>query len=953
MMNKKFYLTLFCVLAFTLAAAFATAVRPTSASTFDGETYAIRGGNVVTVTGATIQKGTVVIRNGLIEAVGADIPIPGDARVIDASGMMVYPGLFDSHTSYGTRPAPTPASRAGGNDPEQAMMGRMTAPPSTVGLLPEVTVLDQLQITETTFDQQRAAGITTALTAPRAGVFQGQSALINLGTEAAEKLILKAPYSLNVGFTTARGGYPGSLMGVFAFLRQSLLDAQHYRDEWSRYSKSPRGAQRPQVNQSLAALQPVIKGEMPVIFYASSVREIQRAIGLAEEFNIKYMIAGATQSYQIADYLKSKNATVLLALSYPQRQPNLDNPERESLRVLRDRADAPKAAAALHRAGVRFAFNSGTLARPHDYIVNAARAVEAGLPKEEAIKAMTIYPAQIFGLSEQLGSIEQGKIANLIIATGDIFNRETKVRNIFIDGKLLDIKPPEPQRPAGTLAGSGRRGERAAASSPDAAPDAAGGAATGATGATGATAATGERPEAASAPVQARQPRQPAAAEILIRNATIMTASHGTIENGSILIRDGKIAAVGKDVKAPANATVIDATGKYVTPGFVDSHSHTALDDINEGSLSVTAMVRMRDVINDTEINIYRQLAGGMTTIHQLHGSANSIGGQNSIIKLKWGRPVEEMKVSDAPRTIKFALGENPKRSNVNVPQGAPRRFPATRMGVEETIREAFTEGREYIKKWEDYEAAKARGGSPLPPRRDLKLEAIADVLKGKIDIHAHCYRADEIAMLLQLCEEFGIKLRTLQHVLEGYKVAPEVARHGASASILPDWWAYKMEAYDAIPFNAAIMTRHGIVVSIHSDSNEHARRFYQEAAKMMKYGDLTEEEALRLVTLNPAMQIRLDHRIGSIDVGKDADLVIFNGHPFSIYSRPEMTMIEGEIFFDRNEDLKDRDLLVKEKRELIERERRSPQQLQPTQAGAAVIPTLGPDEDDPHPHQR
>ncbi|MCI0663799.1 MAG: amidohydrolase family protein [Acidobacteria bacterium] len=446
--------------------------------------------------------------------------------------------------------------------------------------------------------------------------------------------------------------------------------------------------------------------------------------------------------------------------------------------------------------------------------------------------------------------------------------------------------------------------------------------------------------------------QQPGSNEILIRNATIMTASHGTIENGSILIRNGKIAGVGKDIKAPANARVIDATGMYVTPGFIDSHSHSALDGTNEGSLSVTAMVRMRDVVNNTDINIYRQLAGGMTTIHQLHGSANSIGGQNSIIKLKWGKSVEEMWVSDAPRTIKFALGENPKRSNVNLPQGATRRFPATRMGVEETIREAFTQGREYIKKWEDYEAAKARGENPLSPGRDLKLEAMADVLKGKIDIHSHCYRADEIVMLMRLCEDFGIKVRTLQHVLEGYKVAPEIAKHGASASILPDWWAYKMEAYDAIPFNTAIMTRRGIFVSIHSDSNEHARRFYQEAAKMMKYGDLTEEEALRLVTLNPAIQMRLDHRIGSIDVGKDADLVLFNGHPFSIYSRPEVTMIEGEVYFDRKEDFKRRDLLVKEKRDLIERERRAPQPTQPTLTAPTIIPTLAEEEElDGHPH--
>lgn len=441
--------------------------------------------------------------------------------------------------------------------------------------------------------------------------------------------------------------------------------------------------------------------------------------------------------------------------------------------------------------------------------------------------------------------------------------------------------------------------------------------------------------------------------EILIRNATIMTASHGTIEGGAILIRNGKIAAVGKvaDVKAGANAKIIDATGMYVTPGFIDSHSHTALDGTNEGTLSNTSMVRMGEVVNPTDINIYRQLAGGMTTIHQLHGSANAIGGQNSIIKLKWGKSASEMKVADAPRTVKFALGENPKRSNSPNLPGTTRRFPATRMGVEEVIRESFTQGREYMQQWDAYNLAKKRGEDPLPPRRDLKLEAMADILKGNIDIHSHCYRADEIVMLMRLCEEFGIRVRTLQHTLEGYKVAPEIAKHGASASILPDWWAYKWEAYDAIPFNAAIMTRRGIVVSIHSDSNEHARRFYQEAAKMMKYGDLTEEEALKLVTLNPAIQMRLEKRIGSIDVGKDADLVLFNGHPFSIYSRPEMTMIEGEVFFDRKKDIEMRPLLAKEKKDLIEKERRTPGVAQPTVQQQPVIPTLSEEEIDGHLH--
>lgn len=436
--------------------------------------------------------------------------------------------------------------------------------------------------------------------------------------------------------------------------------------------------------------------------------------------------------------------------------------------------------------------------------------------------------------------------------------------------------------------------------------------------------------------------------EILIRNATIMTASHGTIEGGSILIRGGKIVAVGKNVKAGANAKIIDATGKFVTPGFVDSHSHTALDSVNEGSVSVSAMVKMRDVVNNKDINIYRQLAGGMTTIHPLHGSANAIGGQNTMLKLKWGKSVDEMFVEGAPRTIKFALGENPKRANFRAP-GIPQRYPATRMGVEETIRQAFTEGREYIQKWDAYEAAKKRGEDVIAPRKDIKLEAIADILKGKMDIHSHCYRADEIVMLLNLTTEFGVKVRTLQHVLEGYKVAKEIQAHGASASILPDWWSYKMEAYDAIPYNAALMTRKGVMVAIHSDSNDVARHFYMEAAKMLKYGDLTEEEALRLITLNPATMMRIENRVGSIDVGKDADLVIFNNHPFSVYSHPEITMIEGEIYFDRAKDLEMRDKLATQKKELLDKDKKTPVAPQPT---SAPLPTPTFDVFDDHPHQ-
>ena len=474
---------------FTLAFALALSVvavyapRLNSAAAFDGDAYAIKGGTVVTVTGATIQKGTVIIRKGLIEAVGADIPIPADARVIDATGMTVYPGLIDANTNIGlgaTAPAAAQGGRGGGQpatpgpaNPALAITGQTTpaqSTPTPAGQSPELMASDQLKVTAETFDQQRSAGVTTALVAPREGIYQGQSVLINLGGAEPEKLIVKNSVTLNVSFGSGRGfggggGYPGSLMGVFAFLRQSMLDAQHYKAAWEHYSRNKRGTQRPETDKSLAALQPVIAGALPVAFTANSEREIRRAIGLGEEFGLKFMISGGMQSNQVADLLKQKNLTVLLSLNYPQRPANLEDPESEPLRVLRERADAPKSAAALHKAGVRFAFQSGYLNRPSDYIANAAKAIEAGLPKDEAIKAMTIYPAEIFGVSEQLGSIEKGKIANIVVTSGDLFDRRTQVKHVFVDGKSYEVKPPAPAQ-AGPGGRFGGRGGRPGAESP-------------------------------------------------------------------------------------------------------------------------------------------------------------------------------------------------------------------------------------------------------------------------------------------------------------------------------------------------------------------------------------------------------------------------------------------------------------------------------------------------------
>ncbi len=418
-----------------------------------------------------------------------------------------------------------------------------------------------------------------------------------------------------------------------------------------------------------------------------------------------------------------------------------------------------------------------------------------------------------------------------------------------------------------------------------------------------------------------------AATETLLRNATILTASHGTLTNSDILIRGGKIVAVGANLKAGATARIIDATGKYVMPGIVDCHSHSMLDAINELTYSVTSMVRTQDVLNPTDPDLYRELAGGVTTLNLLHGSGNAIGGLNTVVKIKYGRPMEEFIFPGAMPGIKFALGENPKRTNFPQPAGQ-RRYPATRMGVEEVIRDAFVRARDYRSSWEEYRAALKRGEKNLiAPRRSLELEPLVEVLEGKRYVHAHCYRADEILMLLNLADEFGFKIRTLQHVLEGYKVAPEIARHGAAASIFIDNWGYKMEAYDAIPYAAVILARAGVSVSINSDSDERARRLNIEAAKAMKYGDLTEEEALRMITLNPAQQLGIEVRVGSIDVGKDADLAIWNGHPFSVYSRVETTFIDGEIFFDRQQDLS--------RRVETERERATLEQAEPNRPPA------------------
>ncbi len=398
------------------------------------------------------------------------------------------------------------------------------------------------------------------------------------------------------------------------------------------------------------------------------------------------------------------------------------------------------------------------------------------------------------------------------------------------------------------------------------------------------------------------------AQDLLIRGGTVLTITNGDLPNTDVLIRDGKIVGIGENLQTPEGIRVIDARGRFVMPGILDDHSHMGVDrGINEGSRSVVPEVRIDDVIKHDDPAFVTALAGGVTTIHTMHGSANSIGGQNETIKLKWGRPWEDLVIQDAPRTLKLALGENVRRSSSD----NPTRYPRSRSGVAEVMRESFRRAQNYLADWEVYRAEKAawdragrrsRGLEPLPPKRDLQLEALADALSGELILRVHAYRADEMAMMMEVAEEFGIPPGVFEHALDGYKIAPELARYGWATSVFADSWGYKIEAYEAIPYKMLIHYEHGVRTSINSDSAERVRRLFQEAARAVKYGGVPENECLKMITINAALNLGIDHRVGSLEVGKDGDIAIFSHYPLHTPARVEMTIIEGEVFFDRSQ---------------------------------------------------
>jgi imidazolonepropionase-like amidohydrolase len=785
----------------------------------------------------------------------------------------------------------------------------------------------------------------------------------------------------HAAFETASGfggEYPGSTMGAIALVRQTLLDAR-----WQRDVLAASGArERPEANPALDALQPVIAGTQRLVFDTADELDIGRVIAIGKEFGLSPVIEGNGSEYRVLERLRAARLPVVVPLNFPA-PPEIERPETAlgtSLAELQHWEQAPANPGRLAGAGVSIALTTrGLKDVGKDFWPALRRAVAAGLSEDDALRALTTTPAALAGQSARLGRIAPGQIANLLVADETLFRAENAaVYAVWVDGVRHEVKPLAPVDPRGTwsLAWSDSRGPAKLEISGDgpyeakagdqvakatladnrlllSAPNAWFGGTTGSQPVSlmlradrieglrmledGTTVAiTGRREGAVPAPAAPKPvarievpafagypageyarlapPAQPRV--LVVRDATLWTQGpQGKLEGADLLVRAGRIEAVGPDLAVPEGAEVIDGTGLHVTPGIVDAHSHTAIaGNLNEPSHAVTTEVRIGDVVDPTDINIYRQLAGGVTTAGLLHGSANPMGGQSQTLKWRWGADAEGLKFEGAKPGVKFALGENVRQANWG--DAFTTRYPQSRMGVEQIMLDQFNAARDYGARWDAWKRAK----SGPAPRRDLRLEALLEILRGERVVHIHSYRQDEILMFVRLAQRFGFTVATFQHILEGYKVADALASIDAGASTFSDWWAFKMEVYDAIPYNADIMTEAGVLTGINSDSDEMARRLNAEAGKSRKYGGMDEQVALAMVTLNPAKQLRVDARVGSLEPGKDADFVIWNRHPLSSMARVEQTWIEGRRYFDRREDAQAQLAVVAERERLIEK---------------------------------
>jgi len=937
------------------------------ASPKDGS-YAFTNATIVKDAQNTLQNATMVIRQGKIENIGTNISIPKDAVVIDCKGKFIYPSFIDIFSDYGI--AIPQRQQGGGFFSQQITSNTKGAFGWNQAIKSETDGARIFTGDDAKAKTLRDIGFGVALTHQKDGIARGTGPLVSLATQPDNLVMLKdkaaAFYSFNKGTSTQ--GYPNSMMGMIALLRQTYLDAQWYKSVPAKEG----------TNLSLKSWND--NQGLPQIFDANDKWNDLRADKVGDEFGVQYIIKGGGNEYQRIKEIAARKAPYIITLNYPAAM-DVDDPNDLRFVGLDDLKHwelAPGNAAALEKAGVTFCISEADLTAATDFMPNLRKAIEYGLTESKALEALTKTPATLLGMYDKLGSLDNGKLANFVITSGPIFAEKTTVfqnwtqgiKNAVKEDGWFDVKGSYKYTASNaksftldlkdggvasfistdTLTGKysfdgklvklsyteGRgRDAKETILSGTANGDTWNGMGRDVAGNTFTWSASYDH--AAEAKPDSAKPKTPLVLgkviypfvsfgwedapkqeNILIKNATVWTSdAAGKLEETDVLVKDGKIAAIGKNL-ADASAKIIDGKGKHLTPGIIDEHSHIAAASINEGGQSVTAEVRIGDNLNPDDIQIYRQLSGGVTTSHILHGSANTIGGQTQLIKLRWGANAEDLKFAGADPFIKFALGENVKRSSAS--QGNTR-FPDTRMGVEEVQMDAFQRASDYQKMWKAAEENnKKKGVAPMVVRRDLELDALVEIINKKRFITCHSYVQSEILETMKVAEKFGFTLNTFTHILEGYKVADKMKAHGANASTFSDWWNYKMEVVDAIAYNAYIMHQVGLNVAINSDDAEMARRLNQEAAKSIKYGGMSEEDALKMVTINPAKMLHVDNKVGSIKVGKDADLVLWSDNPLSIYANALTTIIDGTIYFDRDKDMELRKRNVAEKARLIQK---------------------------------
>lgn len=952
--------------------------------------FALTGGKVIRSAGKEPESGTILIRDAKIVAIGNKVSIPAEAKVIDLNGKFVYPGFIDSYAEVSFEEA-------------------NSRPPTSYwnsNIRSEFDVGGALTKGDLAAGELRKQGFVARLIAPHDGIIKGRSAIYALGDDELSQLVLRDQFSLvgelTLGRRRGRGNYPNSPMGAVALSRQAFYDAQWYRDA-HKAVLADADLPLPEQSVTLAAMQPYVDGKLPVMIETSNDQFLLRADEFAREFGLDLIAIGSGREYRQLDAIAKTKRTLVVPIDFA-KAPNVATPQaadNATLQALMHWDHAPENLARLVDRKVEVLLTTHRLESPSLFLKNLRIAVQRGLDEADALAAMTTVPAKRLGIDKQLGTIEEGKLASLVVTSKPWFEEEAEVVETWVNGHRYEHQEEKPEglasdwkisvqeapektdkvlllnlvgdknlkgtiRPAETTPKFKDKVELKSIKFEDGQftaqfiTDSFGirGVATlsivyqndvemrhgtlrwpdGSVSPVTMT-PSGMQSEAlevrkdtkgkesdnksddaeqkkededrskrirmASFPVQyplgayGREEGVKREAIVAFTGATIWTSGpQGKIEKGTVLIKNGKIDKVGKKVAVPSNALVVDATGKHITAGLIDCHSHIATDGgINESGQAITAEVRIADFVDADDITIYWQLAGGLTTANVLHGSANPIGGQNQVIKMRWGSSFDDLKFREAPAGIKFALGENVKQSNWG--DDFNTRYPQTRMGVEQVFRDEFRVAEQYQQAHKDY--AKNKRG--LPPRRDLELDAIVEILNGKRWVHCHSYRQDEILALIRVLDEYDITIGSLQHILEGYKVADAMKQHGATGSTFSDWWAYKVEVRDAIPYNGALMHDQGVVVSFNSDDWELGRRMNQEAAKAVKYGNLTPEEALKFITINPAIQLRIEKFVGSIEPGKHADFAIWSGAPLSNFSVCEQTWIDGSKYFDRQEE--------------------------------------------------